>query len=1148
MNVSEFIADLARRDIHLKTDGEQLNIRAPKGALTPEIRAQLSQHKAEVLAFLRRRDLGGPVEAQQPVIVPDVEGRHEPFPLTDMQQAYWLGRSGAFDLGQVTCQSYMEFEGEGLDLPRLERAWQRLVQRHDMMRAVVLPEGSQRILAEVPPYRVEVEDARHLAPEPREERLLALRQELSHRVTPTHQWPLFELRATRVTDSLTRMHLRIELMIADAWSISLLLRDWAKLYQAPEQELEPLTVSFRDYVRAETAFRETESFCHSQAYWRDRLATLPPAPDLPLARSPSALRKMEFSRRTAMLDAERWGRLKARATPAGVTASGALCAAFAEVLAAWSKSPRMSLNVTSFNRPPLHPGLDALVGDFASTLLLEVGGTRGTFTDRARRLQEQLGKDLEHGQYGGVRVLRDLGRHHGGAVTMPIVFTSTITSRTNTLFEIDWLGRLVYAISQTPQVWLDHQITEEKGALSFSWDTLDELFPPGLLDDLFSAYTRLLERLADDEAAWKEEYPRLLPESQLAQRAAVNATEAPVPPGLLHSPFLEQVARQPEHPAVIASGRTLTYAELHRRALALGHWLRARGAKPHTLVAVVMEKGWEQVVGVLGVLYAGAAYLPLDPELPAERLRYLLENGQASLALTQSWLEPRVQWPEGVRRYALDTAPEEPALAPLEPVPGAEELAYVIYTSGSTGHPKGVMIDHRGALNTVVDINQRFGVTAEDRVLGVSALTFDLSVYDIFGTLAAGATLVLPDAERARDPEHWSQRMREHRVTVWNSAPPLMEMLLEYAGGSGDRLAPTLRLALLSGDWIPVTLPGQLRARVPGVRLISLGGATEASIWSILYPIEDVDPEWKSIPYGKPMRNQSFHVLNEALEPCPVWVPGQLYIGGIGLAKGYWRDEVKTAASFITHPRTGQRLYRTGDLGRYLPDGDLEFLGREDFQVKVRGYRIELGEIETALSEHPAVRASVVVALGERRGHKRLVAYVVPRDGESPTVDALRDFLGQKLPDYMVPSTLMLLERLPLSSNGKVDRRALPAPEAQAAEARAHYEAPRSDTERVIAQAWQAVLGVAQVGIHDNFFDLGGDSVLMVQVLGRLRESMGAELSVVELFRYPTVSALAKARADMPARQASEQRQQQQSQARADARRDFLRQRSQRGR
>jgi amino acid adenylation domain-containing protein len=658
-------------------------------------------------------------------------------------------------------------------------------------------------------------------------------------------------------------------------------------------------------------------------------------------------------------------------------------------------------------------------------------------------------------------------------------------------------------VSQTPQVWLDHQVMEEGGALVFNWDAVEALFPDGLLDAMFAAYCGLLEQLAVEEEAWTAADLGVVPDEQLERRAEVNATASPVSSGLLHTLFEGQAAQRGDRVAVAWAGGTLTYGELDERSNRVGRWLRERGAAPNQLVALVMEKGWEQVVGALGVLKSGAAYLPIDPGLPEERVRYLLENGDVQLVLTREREVERVAWPEGVTCLSVDgeTLAETEA-GRLETVQGPEDLAYVIYTSGSTGQPKGVMIDHRGAVNTILDVNARFGVGAEDGVLALSRLSFDLSVYDVFGLLAAGGRVVIPGAGEARDPGSWAGLMAQEEVTVWNTVPALMEMLVEYLEGRGERLPEGLRLVLMSGDWIPVGLPDRIKRLGQEVTVISLGGATEASIWSILYPIEEVEGEWKSIPYGKPMLNQQFHVLDEGLEACPEWVTGELYIGGVGLARGYWKDAVKTEARFIEHPRTGERLYRTGDLGRYLPDGNIEFLGREDLQVKVQGYRIELGEVEAALERHPAVRTGVVAAVGEQRGRRRLVGYVVE---ETPTTDeALREHLLESLPEYMVPGAFVRLESLPLTPNGKVDRRALPAHDPAQCEGK-RFVAPRTPIEEDLAEIFGRILGVEQVGIYDNFFELGGDSVLATQLVSQVRQAFGIDLPLSAMFVDPTV-------------------------------------------
>jgi acyl-coenzyme A synthetase/AMP-(fatty) acid ligase/acyl carrier protein len=355
--------------------------------------------------------------------------------------------------------------------------------------------------------------------------------------------------------------------------------------------------------------------------------------------------------------------------------------------------------------------------------------------------------------------------------------------------------------------------------------------------------------------------------------------------------------------------------------------------------------------------------------------------------------------------------------------------------------------------------------------------------------------------------------MVKEKVTIWNSVPALMRMLVEDITSLGQRLPDSLRLVMMSGDWIPVSLPDRIRCLAADVQIVSLGGATEASIWSILYPIKVVSPDWQSIPYGRPMVNQSFHVLNEALEPCPIWVTGHLYIGGIGLAKGYWRDEQKTCTSFITHPKTGERLYRTGDLGRYLPDGNIEFLGREDFQVKVQGYRIELGEIEAVLGQHPAVRHAIVTAIGERAGNKKLVAYVVLQTDQPETFldeSEFRHFLRQKLPDYMIPSTFITLEALPLSTNGKIDRQALPSVELSRPEAETNFVPPRTSIEESLANIWSDLLRIEKVGVNDDFFEIGGDSMLSVQMNTQIRETFKVKLPLRQIFETPNIADLAE--------------------------------------
>ncbi|WP_017318936.1 non-ribosomal peptide synthetase [Mastigocladopsis repens] len=903
MNRNKLLTELKQQGIKLSVKNERLIIEAPKGVLTPKLRNSLAEHKLDIIRLLEQTEIN---TTSVPVIESDSTSRYEPFPLTDIQQAYWIGRSGIFELGDVAISGYIEFETENLDLSRLSAAWQKLIYRHDMLRAVVLPTGEQQILEEVPDYEISTLDLREVQNLEAERVLTAMREKLSHQMLPCDQWPLFDIRATYLDDHRMRLHIKIDLLMMDAASVQILFQEWNQLYQNPEISFKPLEVSFRDYVINKQTRQDPELIKRSHNYWFSRLDTLPPAPKLPLVYFPSELKDYRFKRYRARLEHNIWEQLKQRGKNAGLTPSVILLAAFAEILTVWSKNPRFTINLTVFERLPLHPDIDRIIGDFTNTILLAVdNSTLATFTIRARKIQQQLLQDLDHIHISGVEVLRELVRRRKTGLTavMPIVFTSLLglNSVNQRDLELSFLGEEVYSISQTPQVWLDHQVTEQKGALIFNWDVVEELFPLGLMGDMFGAYCDLLKCLATSESAWVEAQQELLPATQTTKRHEVNNTSAPICQQTLHGLFTLQVKTQPQQVAVITNECQLTYEQLYQRASGLARRLQQSGATPNTLVAVVMDKGWEQVVAVLGILMSGAAYLPIDPNLPQQRQWYLLEQGQVKLVVTLPHLESNLSLPPGVQSLCVDDSNAEtnPTFAPLNDE-NNRNLAYVIYTSGSTGLPKGVAIDHRGAVNTIVDINQRFGVGSGDRLLALSALNFDLSVYDIFGILAAGGTIVIPPKDAVKDPACWYELIVKQGVTIWNSVPALMQMLVEYLSAQPFIVPLSLRLALLSGDWLPLSLPEQIHLFCSDIEIVSLGGATEASIWSICYPITAVSPDCPSIPYGKPLTNQQFYVFNELMEPTPLWVTGQLYIGGIGLALGYWKDDEKTNASFIT--------------------------------------------------------------------------------------------------------------------------------------------------------------------------------------------------------------------------------------------------------
>jgi amino acid adenylation domain-containing protein len=586
-----------------------------------------------------------------------------------------------------------------------------------------------------------------------------------------------------------------------------------------------------------------------------------------------------------------------------------------------------------------------------------------------------------------------------------------------------------------------------------------------------------------------------------------NRTETnDLPDRTIVQSFEQQVARTPDAVAVVCAGRRLTFRELDRQSNQLARHLQTLGVQTETLVGIAVERSVNMIVGLLAILKAGGAYVPIDPSYPAQRIAMMIDDSRAPVILATERTKSRLP-PGTARVLSIDGETEAIGRSSPEPVPSTtngENLAYVIYTSGSTGRPKGVMIEHGNVVNFFAGMDRAIG--AEPGVwLAVTSISFDISVLELFWTLTRGFRVIIHGDEGTHTiPDE----IRNHGVTHLQSTPSLARMIALNPDGLAS--LGRLKKLLLGGEALSASLVHQLRQVFRG-EMHNMYGPTETTVWSTTFPITE---DLASIPIGKPIVDTQVYVLDSGLQPVAAGEAGDLYIGGAGVVRGYWQRPDLTAEKFLGDPfRPGNRMYRTGDLARFLPDGNLEFLGRADFQVKLRGFRIEIGEIEGALENQAGVGQAVVVAREfksrTQSDDKRLVAYIVPRVGTKLEVADLRAALAATLPEYMVPSHFVFLDSFPLTANGKIDRKALPDPSTIDNESDAAPELPRSEMERVIAQAWKDALAVDDVGLNENFFDLGAHSLMVAEVHMQLQQMLGREISLVDLFQFPTVTALA---------------------------------------
>ncbi|HEY9313484.1 amino acid adenylation domain-containing protein [Williamsia sp.] len=1025
----------------------------------------------------------------------------EPFALASMQHAYWVGRQDGQTLGGVAAHLYVEFDGSGVDPQRLEHACSALAQRHRMLRTRFLDDGLQQVLPKPPADVFSVRDLRTTDDQELEGELDQIRHLKTHQRMDVSAGQGLDVTLTLLPDNTTRLHIDVDMLVADAMSYRTLMSDLATLYRDPDTDLGTLDYTYQHYLDDHRL--ATTSAEQDRRWWADRVPELPDPPQLPLVPTAERTGPADSVRYAHWLSPEHVDRLFTRAREYSVTPAMVLAAMFAEVVGRWSSSSHFLLNLPLFDREPYHRDVDKLVGDFTNSLMLDVDlRTDRSFFDAVSKLQRTAHNSALHSGYSGLDILRDLGRHRGEPVIAPVVYTSGLNL--GELFadvvESEF-GQPKWIISQGPQVVLDAQVAELHGGVLLNWDARRDAIVPAVADAMFDHYRSILERVLDPGCDWKSTRFADLPPTQAQVRRKVNSTAVDLPARTLHHAFFSHAATTPDRPALLwDNNNELRYSKLAQQSLAVAGALSAQGIGPGDTVAVRVAKGHRQVIAVLGVLAAGATYLPIGADQPAARQQLIFDQGDVRLVLID---RPDAELSGLVDELGISEAIayESPLPSPVVTVP--TDIAYVLFTSGSTGRPKGVEVTHSAAANTIDGIIHHFGFDDTDRTLALSALEFDLSVFDIFAPLSLGGAVVSVAADHVNEAVAWAQTVQRSGVTVLNCAPGLLDMLLTV--GDHDQLNG-LRTVVVGGDWVGVDLPGRLRELAPTARFAGLGGATETAIHSTVCEVSGPVPaEWKAVPYGTPLPNVQCRIVDDRGLDCPDRVTGELWIGGASVALGYRGDPERTSDRFVEHE--GVHWYRTGDLARYQDDGSIEFLGRGDHQVKIRGYRVELGEVEAALRTVDGVAHAVAAVIGS--GPSNRLAAVVAAQSLVPDPEFFRRQAAQRLPDYMVPEQVVVLDAMPLTPNGKIDRKKVIALIDLGAGGDDFAE-PTTDLEAALVHIVEAVLEKDRVGIDDDFFASGGDSILATTVIARTRGLLSVgNANITDVFAARTIRALA---------------------------------------
>jgi amino acid adenylation domain-containing protein len=1034
--------------------------------------------------------------------------REGSLPLSFAQQRLWFLDQLDPDSPMYNIPVALHVRG-GLDVPVLERSLNEMVRRHEILRTTFRSEMGKPVQVIGPPTPVDVAlvDLSGEDGEDRDSRVHAFARQEAEKSFDLERGPLLRIRIVRLDRDEHVLVLTMHHIIADEWSALVFVRELSSLYQQIREghapSLPPLPIQYADYAHWQREYLSNGVYEKQVAYWREQLRSAPPILDFPTDKTRPSVQQFRGARLSMEIGEDLREAVVDLSAQEGVTLFMTLLAAFQSLLHRYTSQNDILVGSPIANRT--QTATESLIGFFVNTLVLRADFSgNGTFRDIVRQAREVCLAAYAHQDVPFEKLVEELQpeRDQSHSPLFQVAFAYQPQPLT---------AKSVGDLSLTPleadtatskfDLTLTVHSKEDGFVVSLEYNT--DLFAEGSARRLLRHYESLLKSAVSDPDQRVSRLELLSEEEREAMLVTWNDTTGPYPDTVcVHEKFEQVVEHYPDVLAVMAGSASLTYAELDRRSNQLSRYLMGMGVGPEMFVGICMERSLEMVVGLMGILKAGAGFVPLDPTYPAERLEFMIQDSGVSVLITQRELCDRLE-PYDTRLIPLDgewetIAREENTPPPVNTIPS--NLAYAIYTSGSTGKPKGTLLHHQGLCNLATAQIQAFGVGPASRILQFSSLSFDASVWETVMALLSGATLVMADREMLATGQGVLNTLRGNHISTVTLPPSVLAVVPEEP-------LPELRTLITAGE---KCTPDLVERWGEGRRFFNAYGPTETTVCASMIQVEEQYEEGP--PIGRPILNTRIYLLDSDLEPVPIGVAGELHVGGVGLARGYLGRADLTAEKFIPDSFSGAlgaRLYKTGDLARYLPDGNVEFLGRIDDQVKVRGFRIELGEIEAVLGLHPAILDVVVVVRGDIAGDKRVVAYLIPRTEQSPVTNELRKFVREQLPEFMVPSNFVFLDAMPLMPNGKIDRRALPIPERTRDDLENVYIAPRNETEERLAEISAELLGVERVGVHDDFFELGGHSLLATQLISRLRQVFDVEVPLRAIFAAPTVAGLA---------------------------------------